>query len=180
MGRSIGLMLAILGGLALFMAQTAVWDRLAIVGAKPDFALMMVIFLATNCPFFPGAVVAFLFGYLMDTFSSLPLGVSTAGLLVVHYLANLSVHSLFLDTLVFQGGLVFAGVLGHGLMVFLLLNFVGYSAGPFLAFMSFQVYKAAYTAALTPLVFSLFKKALPGTGLASEEPPLPGLKASTG
>lgn len=171
-------MVAILGGLALFMAQTAIWDRLAILGAKPSFALMIVIFLATNGPFLPGAVTAFLFGYLTDTFSSLPLGVSIAGFLGIHYLAQLSVHSLFLDTVVFQGGLVFAGVIGYGLMLFLLLNFVGYSAGSFLPFMGFQVYEAAYTAALTPLVFSLLKKVLPQAGLAKEEPLLSGLKAS--
>ncbi|MEE8448138.1 MAG: rod shape-determining protein MreD, partial [Thermodesulfobacteriota bacterium] len=94
--------------LLLFIVQTSFWDRLAISGAKPEFMVIIVVYLAFYHRYLEGAGLVLLLGYLTDFYSSLPLGVNLIGLALVHYLCVLGVRSFFLNSVLFQGAAVFS------------------------------------------------------------------------
>lgn len=135
------------------MVQLSLWDRLAISGAKPEFAVIMVIYLAFYHSYPAGAGLVLLLGYLTDLYSSLPLGVSIISLALIHYFSFLGVRSFFVDSILFQGGAAFCGVLFQSLLTYLVLNFLDLSSGLFLPYLLFSSVKAAYSAVLTPVLF---------------------------
>ena len=118
------------------------------MGVKPDLIVVLVVFVAFHYTYLPGAVLALLLGYLVDLYSSGPMGLNVMGNVLVHYLAFLAARTVFLNSVLLQGGVVFIAILGEGLMLFLLRKFVGLASGPFIPFFSFSLLKGAYTAIL--------------------------------
>ncbi len=139
--------------LLLFIVQTSFWDRLAISGAKPEFMVIMVVYLAFYHRYLEGAGLVLLLGYLTGFYSSLPLGVNLIGLALVHYLCVLGVRAFFLNSVLFQGAVVFSGVLVQSLLTYLVLKFLDLSSGMFLPYILFSSVKAAYSGVLAPVVF---------------------------
>lgn len=149
----------------LFILQTTLLEQAAVLGAKPDLVLVLVVFVAFHHSYLPGAVLAFLFGYLVDLYSSGPLGLNIMSKVLVHYLAFVAVRTVFLNSVSLQGATVFISVLGEGALLFLLRKFVGLSIGPYIPFAFFSLVKGAYTAVLAPGLFLAILYLFRGIGI---------------
>lgn len=140
-------------GFFLFILQTTLLDNLTVLGAKPDLVVVLVVFVAFHHSYLPGAVLAFVFGYLVDLYSSGPLGLNIMGKVLIHYFAFVAVRTVFLNSILLQVITVIIAVLGEGILLFFLRKFVGLPSGPYISFFSFILLKGAYTGMLAPAIF---------------------------
>ncbi len=137
-------------------------DRFAGQWICPSLVLPMVLYMAVGSfSISRGASLAFVLGYFIDTFSSLPMGMFTFAMVAVFLLARVAGLKLFLHGVVFQIVLtLFAGltvaVLILGLHVIFERNAL--AMGPALLVSASQ---SLATALLSPIVFALVRR-IPG------------------
>lgn len=105
-----------------------------------------------------GAGLALVAGYLMDMAWGGPVGLNALSKVLVNYFAYVSVRSMFLDSPVFQGGVVFAAIMGEGHLIFLVSGMTGYSSAPYSSILLISSLKGVYTAILTPPIFVGMKR----------------------
>ncbi|MDH5298096.1 MAG: rod shape-determining protein MreD [Desulfobulbaceae bacterium] len=98
-------------GAAFLVIQTTIFPLLPEWMGKPDLLFLLVVFIAIRLDIFQGAVLALLFGLMMDIFSGVFLGLYPVIYLLLFFLLKGLAHHLVIDDTVHQAPLVAASSL---------------------------------------------------------------------
>jgi len=151
-------------GFILLVLQTAVATLIDYHTFTPHLLLPITIFLGVNqdIPISRGVVVAFVLGFLLDSFCGSPMGLQTFVLVATFMVARSAGIRLFLQGVLFQVILTFAiSIIAGGTLIALLAIFrdaapfatadIGYSA-------RVLVQSSLVTALITPFVFKALQR----------------------
>lgn len=140
---------------SLFLIIQTTWLKNGLFwGIIPDFALLVILWVAYNNKQGQGAISGFLAGLLCDTLSSSPLGYFAFLYIVPAYAASMLKHVILMDAFFIPVLLGFSGTIIKGLASNILLLFFGpkdinaYSLGD----LAFWI-EAALNGAFAPLIF---------------------------
>ncbi|MBU4311021.1 rod shape-determining protein MreD [bacterium] len=144
--------------LFLVTLQATLLNGLNILGIKPDFLFILVIFIALHKGPISGAWCGFLAGILLDLFSFAPLGTNALSKTALGFLLGAVAPFLYFEAPFIQGLLLFIAMLLEGIFLFILLSSL-HLALPFShSFLHIILPTSLYTSLLTPLLFYVFKK----------------------
>lgn len=148
---------------SLFLLIQTTWLKNGLFwGVIPDFALLVILWVAYYNKDSQGVLAGFLAGLVGDAMSSSPFGYLSFIYVVPAYLASLLRRALELDAFFMPVLLGFAGTIAKGLASIVLLLLFGssqinaYSLGDFHFWM-----EAALNGAMAPPLFWLLRKAKP-------------------
>jgi rod shape-determining protein MreD len=140
--------------------QTTLFASLPIQRLRPDFMLILTLYLGLTYPPISGGILAFLMGFLMDLFSGSSLGLFTLTRPFLFYVAQFFKDRFYMEDFSskFFYGFIFA--LSEGLLILLLLNAL--NPGPlghlYPLFFTFLLPQSFFTGVVTPVLFYLFDK----------------------
>ncbi len=158
------ILLFLLIGILFLTVQTTLLKSIPIQRIRPDFMLIFTLFLAFSVSPAPGAILAFLMGYLVDLFSGNTFGLYTFSRPLLFYVAYLFKSKFYVEGFSSQFIFVFLAACLEG--VFVLILFTLLNPEPV-----FQRYpsvllslmpQSTFTALITPMFFALLQK---GSGL---------------
>lgn len=137
--------------------HTTVFDRISVLGAKPDLLLAIVIYLSLLKGPVAGTIAGFTLGILQDAQSHHGLGLNAASKAVVGYAAGYTWEGLDVESAYTQMAVVFGAGLLHNLLFFILYS--GSQAGMVPGLMiKAGLPGALYTAIAAPLLLALMKR----------------------
>jgi rod shape-determining protein MreD len=140
----------------LVAAQTNLLQFMAIGGALPDLALILLIYYSHYNGSFPGEIVGFITGMAFDALSAAPLGFHALIYTTVGYLVGISRQRVVMDPIFIPVVLVAVLTLLKAFIGFILLAVFPVEAG-FAGVISPRIaLEIGYNAVLTPLLFALF------------------------
>jgi len=105
---------------AVIIVQTTLLKNVRLAGAKPDFALILLIFFANHRGRMEGQLLGFLSGILEDLLSLSPLGFTMLIKTVAGYIFGLTKGKIFVDPILMPIVLAAAGTLLKILLSFIL------------------------------------------------------------
>jgi rod shape-determining protein MreD len=143
------------GLLGCVLSQAIFLAPISVVGIRPDFFLLLVLYLSQRVTPESATLLGFLVGLTQDALSGAPLGLRafTDGLL--GFLTACLSRDLYTETPLAQFGLVFAGSAGAGIVSLGLFLFFFGAASPVPPLLRTILPEAAYTAAAGVVLFSL-------------------------
>ncbi len=140
---------------AALLLQTTVLPLTAVGRATPDLLLIICVYLGLHQHSVAGAVIAFVLGYLQDTFSGSVVGLNTFGMSLVFTVVYLTSRRLWVDNAISKIVVVFlASVLKTSAILGLIALFL--SAGNLWGtVVNYLFIEAALAAILSPAVFAI-------------------------
>ncbi len=149
-----------LTGILLLTLQATFLAYLPIHRIRPDFVLILVLFLGFSFPTSLGGLLAFSFGFLLDVFSGNAFGLYTFTRPLVFFLAQLFRTHFYWQGFSFQFLFVFIFAVMEGFLILFLVS--GLNPSPFHnlynSVMADLLTQSIFTGLITPLVFPLFSK----------------------
>lgn len=140
----------------LVAAQTNLLQFMAIGGALPDLALILLVYYAHYNGSFPGEIVGFITGMAFDALSAAPLGFHALIYTTAGYLVGVSRQRVVMDPIFVPVLFVAVMTLLKAFIGFILLAVFPVEAG-FAGIISPRIaIEIGYNAILTPLLFALF------------------------
>jgi len=140
----------------LVAAQTNLLQFMAIGGALPDLALILLVYYAHYNGSFPGEIVGFITGMAFDALSAAPLGFHALIFTTAGYLVGVSRQRVVMDPIFVPVLFVALMTLLKAFFGFILLAVFPVEAG-FAGIISPRIaIEIGYNAILTPLLFALF------------------------
>jgi rod shape-determining protein MreD len=137
----------ILAALLVLLLQMTLVNRLTIGGIRPDLVLLLLIFLVVRRNAVAAVAIGFLLGFLQDLGNPDFLGLNAlAGSLTAYAVSKVSTR-MAQDHALFQGLLIFCGVLFHDLIYLPFFHRLDL-AGIVVEFFRYSVPGALYTALL--------------------------------
>jgi rod shape-determining protein MreD len=137
--------------------ESTILPRLAIYEARPDLALVILVFVAYVNGTMTGQLTGFCSGLLIDFLSAAPLGFNTFIRTIIGAAAGTMKGTFFLDPVTLPMILCIAATLAKALLIFILhLLFAG--AVPSYSFISLQLWvEVLLNAFFAPFIFGLLK-----------------------
>lgn len=140
---------------ALVLLQTNILHAIAIAGAVPDVALIVLISLSNRNGSMPGQTSGFVAGLVQDFVSLAPLGFNAFIRTLTGFLFGLTRGNIFVDPILVPMLMAFSGTLLKEILSGLLAAVFGiHSAVPALFSVRFLV-ELVYNSVLAPFVFGL-------------------------
>jgi len=143
--------------LTLFFLEITLFDKLRILGVRPELLLVATLFFGFHYGPGRGAEAGCISGVLKDIFSSGPFGINAFAFLFIGFFAGLLKDKLFKDNFVTQFFLSSVAVYIASVVYFLYLNEITPSVA-FAGFWKMCLYKGLYTGFLAPLFFLALAK----------------------
>ncbi|MCK4738626.1 MAG: rod shape-determining protein MreD [Deltaproteobacteria bacterium] len=130
----------------------------------PDLSLVLVFYLATKRNTLGGVILAFVLGFIDDSFSSALLGTSSFALILVYLLVQVLMQKMHFTRAPIIAMGAFALTLFKGSVMWVLLYYSGISISYFYVFVPTAVTTALFTPALTSLIEVMQRVKLPRSG----------------
>jgi len=149
-----------LAGLLLLTFQATLLASLPIHRIRPDFVLILILFLGFSYPTVLGGLIAFSLGFILDLFSGNAFGLYTFTRPLIFFVAQLFRSHFYWKGFSFQFLFVFTFVLLEGGLILLLVS--GLNPSPFhnlyTSVMADLLPQSIVTGLITPILFPLFEK----------------------
>jgi rod shape-determining protein MreD len=149
-----------LAGVLLLTFQATLLASLPIHRIRPDFVLILILFLGFSYPTLLGGLVAFSLGFLLDLFSGNSFGLYTFTMPLIFFVAQLFRSHFYWQGISFQFLFVFIFSLLEGSLILLLVS--GLNPSPFHNFYHSVIVdllpQSIVTGLITPILFPLFNK----------------------
>ena len=147
-------------GIVLISLQATLVMFLPIQRIRPDFVLILTVYLGLSYPPISGGVLAFVMGYLTDLFSGNALGFYTLTRPLLFYAVQVYRGRFYLKGFTFQFLLTLIGAFLEGFLILLLLVCLSPSPLPSLypTLLGVLLPQFLATGLLAPILFSLFDK----------------------
>lgn len=137
------------------LLQTTVLPLASVSRATPDLMLIICVYLGLHQHTVPGAVGAFLLGYLQDAFSGNVVGLNAFGMCLVFTVVYLTSRRLWVDNAISKIVVVFcASVLKTAAILALVALFMS-AEGLWRAILGYLMIEAVLAAILSPAVFAV-------------------------
>jgi rod shape-determining protein MreD len=154
------ILLFILLGVLVLTLQTTLLEFFPIQSIRPDFMLVLTLFLGFSFPPVPGAILAFSLGYLVDLFSGNAFGFYAFSRILLFYGAYLFKSKFYLEGFSSQFIFVFLLSFLEGLLLLFFLSLL--SPDPLFHLYRFFFFSllphSTFTALITPLLFILSQR----------------------
>lgn len=154
------LMRIVIAAMIVFVMQGVVSHRMALLGAIPDFFLVMLAVLAIDRRPVAGVIAGFLLGFLQDLGNAELLGMNALAKSVVGYGIARYGGDYLPDNPLFRGLLVFAAALANDIIVLNISRSFD-PGGVITAFFRMSILSGVYTAVLAVAVIQVLRL-LPG------------------
>ena len=129
------------------LAQATIMPRLALLGARPDLVLILVVSWTLLCGVWEGAIWAFVGGLALDLLSGGPFGAAMIGLMLVSGLSSVGGWNVWRANVFLPAITVAAASVLYNLVFVFLLQLTGWPIG-----WSPDVYRVVALAALLNIV----------------------------
>jgi len=137
------------------LLQTTVLPLASVWRATPDLLLIICVYLGLHQHTVPGAVGAFLLGYLQDAFSGNVVGLNAFGMCLVFTVVYLTSRRLWVDNAISKIVLVFFASLLKTAAILALVALFMSAEGLWRAILGYFLIEAALAAVLSPAVFAV-------------------------
>jgi rod shape-determining protein MreD len=135
--------------------QTTLFGYISIAGAKPDLALIIILFVANSRGRMEGQVTGFFTGMIEDILSIAPLGFHMILKTVLGFLYGLTKGSVFMDPILMPFILAVTGTALKGLLMVIISALFSLSLNFATVFNLQFLIEMGYNGLLSPLVFAL-------------------------
>lgn len=135
--------------------QSTLLTRIAILGVRPDLALVVLVFVALRRGSMTGQVAGFAAGVVEDLVSASPAGFHMLLRTLVGYLYGIFSGNVFVDPLLMPIVLTIAATILKGVISGLVSLLFGLQASGFLYFTGRLWIEAGYNALAAPFLFAL-------------------------
>ncbi len=125
--------------------------------AKPDLLLIMTVYLGLYSSPLAGALLVFLAGYMMDTFSGSIFGVQTFSKTAIFFLTILIKDRFYIESPLFQAGTIFSFSIIEAFIIISILGMVGSIENLLPPFFLFIIPKSLITGLVGPFFIALIK-----------------------
>jgi rod shape-determining protein MreD len=151
--RAIVVAFAILA--ACVILQSTLLNRIAILGVRPDLALVVLVFVALRRGSMTGQIAGFAAGIVEDVVSAAPVGFHMLMRTLIGFLYGLFAGNVFVDPLLMPIVLTIAATILKGIISGVVSLVFGLSASGFLYFAGRLWIEAGYNALAAPFLFAL-------------------------
>lgn len=139
--------------------QEALFESFSVAGITPSLVLPLIVFMGVHeYALWRGALLAFFLGYLLDVFSSAPIGLYTFTSVAVFVVSRVAGVRLAAQTALTKIALAFCFSLFEGVIIVILTAIFGGDAARPRALSSLVLPHALSTALIAPLVFSVAQR----------------------
>jgi rod shape-determining protein MreD len=140
---------------ACVVLQSTVLGRIAILGVRPDLALVALVFVSLRRGSMTGQVAGFASGLVEDLVGASPLGFHMLLRALVGFLYGLASGNVFVDPLLMPIVLTIAATILKGLIAGVVSLVFGLASSGFAYFAGRLWIEAGYNALLAPFLFAL-------------------------
>ncbi len=139
------------------VVQTTALAELPHQLAKPDLLLILIVYFGLYKNPFPGAILAFLSGYMMDIFSGSIFGVHTFSKTTIFFLTILIRDRFYVKSPLFQAGAIFSFSIIDGFIIISILGLVSPIENLLSPFFTFIIPQSLITGLVGPFFIALIK-----------------------
>ncbi len=141
------------------IAQRELWGSHTLAGITPSLLLPLIVFMGVHeHAVVRGALLSFALGYLLDVFSSAPVGLYTFSSVAIFVVSRVAGVRLAAQTVLTKVLLAFSFSLLEGVIIVVLTAIFGGDASRPRALAALLLPHALSTALLAPLVFSMAQR----------------------
>jgi rod shape-determining protein MreD len=139
------------------VVQTTVLSKLPYQLTKPDLLLILTVYFGLYLNPLAGAILAFLSGYMMDTFSGSIFGVQTFSKTAIFFLTILIKDRFYVESPLFQAGTIFSFSIIEGFIIISILGMVSSIENLLHPFFLFIIPQSLITGLVGPFFIALIK-----------------------